>query len=165
MSGREAGRDGAGGRPKATGGATRADTGAGGGAPAEYGAWLTSPPKPGRIAAYLALAVLGAVVGTAGALVQGGWFPGGLILALAASAGLFHGGRTATGSQFGVGAPAAGWLVAVILLSLGRPEGDGAFGAGIGPVIYLLGGAVVAVMCATMSRSPQPAANSGRLGK
>lgn len=190
------GRQGKGGRPKATSGATRAGagaragggkgaatgagasaagtggragagagTGAGAGGHGEPGAWLASPPRPGRIAAYLGLLVLGAVVGTAGALVQGGWFPGGLILALVASAGLFYGGLTATGTSFGVGAPAAGWLIAVILLSLGRPEGDGVFAAGLGPVVYLLGGAVVAVMCATMSRSPQPASQSGRLGK
>ncbi|WTK78452.1 DUF6113 family protein [Streptomyces sp. NBC_01511] len=159
-----------GGGARATG-ATRAGdvtsgaTGAGAARRGEPGAWLTSPPRPGRIAAYLGLLVLGAVVGTAGALVQGGWFPGGLILALLAAAGLFHGGRTATGTSFGVGAPAAGWLIAVIVLSLGRPEGDGVFAAGLGPVVYLLGGALVAVMCATMSRSPQPAAESGRLGK
>ncbi|MFC8830802.1 DUF6113 family protein [Streptomyces sp. NPDC057137] len=169
------GRQGAGGRPKATSGATRAGAGAGAGAGpragagagggGEPGAWLASPPRPGRIAAYLGLLVLGAVVGTAGALVQAGWFPGGLVLALAGSAGLFYGGRVATGTSFGVGAPAAGWLIAVIVLSLGRPEGDGVFAAGLGPVVYLLGGAVVAVMCATMSRSPQPATESGRLGK
>lgn len=181
--GRAGGTGRTGGRPKAkptaTGGATRAGASASGGrgAPSavgftaggagrgEPGAWLASPPRPGRIAAYLGLAVLGVVVATAGALVQGGWFPGGLILALAAAAGLFYGGRTATGTAFGVGAPAAGWLVAVIVLSLGRPEGDQAFGGGLGPVVYLLGGAVVAVMCATMSRSPQPATESGRLGK
>ncbi|WTL22683.1 DUF6113 family protein [Streptomyces sp. NBC_01506] len=121
--------------------------------------------RPGRVAAYLGLLVLGAVVGTAGALVQAGWFPGGLLLALLAAAGLFYGGRTVTGTPLGVGAPAAGWLIAVIILSLGRPEGDGVFAAGVGPVLYLLGGALVAVMCATMSRSPQPAAESGRLGK
>ena len=62
-------------------------------------------------------------------------------------------------------APAAGWLVAVILLSTGRPEGDFAFAAGFGPLVYLLGGALVAVICATMSRLPQPGARSGRLGK
>ncbi|WP_435861562.1 DUF6113 family protein [Streptomyces niveus] len=148
------------------GAAARAGAGAGGaGGRGEPGGWLASPPRPGRIAAYLGLLVLGAVVGTAGALVQGGWFPGGLVLALVASAGLFYGGVTATGTSFGVGAPAAGWLIAVIFLSLGRPEGDGVFAAGLGPVVYLLGGAVVAVMCATMSRSPQPASESGRLGK
>lgn len=148
-----------------TGAAKGASGGAGAAGRGEPGAWLATPLRPGRIGAYLGLAVLGAVVATAGALVQGGWFPGGLILALLGAAGLFHGGRTATGTQFGVWAPATGWLIAVIGLSLGRPEGDGVFAAGVGPVVYLLGGALVAVMCATMSRSPQPATESGRLGK
>ncbi|MFD3519732.1 DUF6113 family protein [Streptomyces sp. NPDC058653] len=169
------GREGAG-RPKAKSGASdaaRAGRGArgGAGAPADAGdpgvpgAWLVSPPRPGRIAAYVGLLILGVAVGTAGSLVQSGFFPGGLFLALLASGGLFYGGRTATGTAFGVGAPAAGWLIAVIVLSLGRPEGDGVFDAGLGPVVYLLGGALVAVMCATMSRSPQPPPESGRLGK
>lgn len=129
------------------------------------GGWLATPPRPGRIGAYLALAVLGALVGVAGSLLQGAWFPGGLLLALLATGGLFYGGLRATGTQFGVGAPAAGWLAAAILLSMGRPEGDAAFSAGIGPLVYLLGGMVVAVMCATMSRLPQPGARSGRLEK
>lgn len=129
------------------------------------GGWLAQPPRPARIAAYTGLLVLGAVVGVAGALAQGGWFPGGLVLALLATAGVFGGGLLATGTQLGVGAPAAGWLIAVILLSMGRPEGDGTFAAGIGPLVYLLGGMVVAVICATMLRLPQPGAKSGRLGK
>ncbi|WP_329382069.1 DUF6113 family protein [Streptomyces sp. NBC_01716] len=152
-------------------GATRADgatsgaAGAGSAGQGVPGLWPASPPRPWRIAAYVGLVILGVVVGTAGSLVQSGFFPGGLVLALVASAALFYGGRTATGTAFGVGAPAAGWLIAVIVLSLGRPEGDGVFDAGLGPVVYLLGGALVAVMCATMSRSPQPGQESGRLGK
>ncbi|MFC9427786.1 DUF6113 family protein [Streptomyces sp. NPDC056987] len=121
--------------------------------------------KPGRIAVYLALLVLGGLVGVAGSLAQGGWFPGGLVLALLATAGLFLGGLYATGTQLGLGAPAAGWLIATIGLSMGRAEGDAAFAAGAGPLVYLLGGMVVAVMCATMSRLPQPGTKSGRLGK
>jgi hypothetical protein len=116
------------------------------------GSWLTQSPKPGRIAAYLGLAVLGALVGIAGSLVQGAWFPGGLVLALLAAVGLFYGSLRATETQLGVVAPAGGWLAAVVVLSIGRPEGDGAFSAGIGPLVYMLGGMAVAVMCATMSR-------------
>ncbi|MFD5034823.1 DUF6113 family protein [Streptomyces sp. NPDC058405] len=129
------------------------------------GGGLSGPPRPARIAAYLALLVLGALVGIAGSLVQGGWFPGGLALALLATAGLFFGGLYVTGTQLGVGAPAAGWLIAAVLLSIGRPEGDGIFAAGFGPLVYLLGGMVVAVMCATMTRLPQPGTKSGRLEK
>lgn len=129
------------------------------------GSWLTQSPKPGRIAAYLSLAVLGAVVGVAGALVQGAWPPSGLVLALLATAGLFYGSLQATGTQLGVVAPAVGWLMAVVALSIGRPEGDGLFSAGIGPLVFMLGGVALAVMCATMTRPPQPGGRSGRLGK
>jgi hypothetical protein len=129
------------------------------------GSWLTQSPKPGRIAAYLGLAVLGALVGIAGSLVQGAWFPGGLVLALLAAVGLFYGSLRATETQLGVVAPAVGWLAAVVVLSIGRPEGDGAFSAGIGPLLYMLGGMAVAVMCATMSRPAQPGGGPGRLGK
>ena len=131
------------------------------------GSWLTrrpEAPRPGRIAAYLALIVLGAVVGTAGSLVQAAWFPGGLLLALLASAGLFLGSLRATGTQLGAVSSAAGWLAAIVVLSTGRPEGDGVFAAGIGPLVYMLGGMAIAVICATMSRLSQPGGGPGRLG-
>ncbi|MDV5148166.1 DUF6113 family protein [Streptomyces sp. SBC-4] len=109
-----------------------------------------------RYAWYGALVVLGALVGTAGALVQAAWFPGGLLLALLATAAVFYGGLRATGTQVGVVAAGGGWLVAVILLSFGRPEGDGAFGGGAGELLFLFGGMAVAVICATLSRLPRP---------
>ncbi|QIP84819.1 hypothetical protein GLX30_13135 [Streptomyces sp. Tu 2975] len=131
------------------------------------GSWLTrspKPPRPGRLVAYVALVILGAIVGTTGSLVQAAWLPGGLALALLASTGLFIGARRATGSQLGVACSAVGWLAAIVVLSTGRPEGDAMFGAGIGPLVFMLGGMAVAVMCATMSRTPQPGGGSGRLG-
>ncbi|MCX4770047.1 MULTISPECIES: DUF6113 family protein [Streptomyces] len=126
---------------------------------------LAAPLNPRRIAALLGLAVLGAVVGIAGTLVQSAWFPGGLLLSLLASAGLFYGGRVLMGTQPGALAPAAGWLISVIVLLGGRPEGDYVFGDELGLALFMLGGMVVAVICATMSRSPQPGADSGRPGK
>lgn len=118
----------------------------------------TSTPSPGvRYALYGALLVLGALVGSAGSLVQAAWFPGGLILALLASTGLFYGGLRATGTQVGVASAGAGWLVAVILLSLGRPEGDGVFGGGGGELLFLFGGMALAVMCATLPQLSRPA--------
>jgi hypothetical protein len=116
------------------------------------GSWLAQSFKPGRIAAYLGLAVLGSVVGIAGSLVQGAWLPGGLLLALLATAGLFYGSLRVTGAQLGVVSPAVGWLLAIVVLSIGRPEGDGLFSAGVGPLVFMLGGMALAVMCATMSR-------------
>ncbi|MFF3372724.1 DUF6113 family protein [Streptomyces sp. NPDC002680] len=138
--------------------------GAGGGG----GSLLAQPlvgPSLGRSVAYLALFVLGAVVGAAGGLVQAAWFPGGLLLALGGAAGLFLGGARAVGSRAGAVAPAAGWMVSVILLTASRPEGDFLFAAGVGSYLFLLGGMAVAVMCATLGQGRQPDGSAVRLGK
>ncbi|MFI1253994.1 DUF6113 family protein [Streptomyces netropsis] len=119
----------------------------------------------GRIAAFAGLAVLGALVGIAGSLVQGGWFPGGLLLALLGIAALCYGGVTATGSRSGGVAPGVGWLIAVLMLTASRPEGDFLFGAGLGSYAFLLGGMIVAVICATVPKLSQPGGPSVRLGK
>ncbi|MFF4244409.1 DUF6113 family protein [Streptomyces sp. NPDC001822] len=125
---------------------------------------LAAPPNPARIPLYVGLVVLGAAVGLAGTLVQAALFPGGLLLALAASAGLFYGGRVLTGTQLGALVPAVGWFISVVLLLGGRPEGDYVFGEEIGLALFLLGGMAVAVMCATMSRLPFQANDTGRPG-
>ncbi|MEV5984633.1 DUF6113 family protein [Streptomyces sp. NPDC052051] len=122
-------------------------------------------PPFGRMAAYLGLAVLGALVGVAGALVQSGWFPGGLLLALAGAAGLFVGGARATAARAGALAPAAGWMIAVVLLTSSRPEGDFLFSAGAGSYLFLLGGMVVAVICATLAGGRSSGGPATRLGK
>ena len=122
-------------------------------------------PSAGRMAAYLGLLVLGAAVGVAGGLVQGAWFPGGLLLALAGAAGLFLGGARATGARAGALAPAAGWMVAVVLLTASRPEGDFLFGAGGGSYLFLLGGMALAVICATLGPGRQPGGDAARLAK
>ncbi|MFI6337037.1 DUF6113 family protein [Streptomyces sp. NPDC050535] len=124
-----------------------------------------SAPSAVRIAVYLGLFVLGAVVGAAGALVQPGWFPGGLLLALAGAGGLFLGGARGVGTRGGAAAPAAGWMVAVVLLTVSRPEGDFLFGTGFGSYLFLLGGMALAVMCATLWQERQPDDPAVRLGK
>ncbi|WP_128379607.1 DUF6113 family protein [Streptomyces cavernae] len=123
------------------------------------------PPSAGRVVAYVGLFLLGAVVGAAGALIQPGWFPGGLLLALLGAAGLFLGGARAMNARAGALAPAAGWMIAVILLTTSRPEGDFLFGAGLGSYLFLLGGMGVAVICATLGRGRQPSGPDTRLGK
>lgn len=127
-------------------------------APGSAGSSANALPvsRNGRYAWYAGLVVLGALVGAAGALVQAAWLPLGLLLALLASAGLFYGGMRATGTQVGVAAAGGGWLLAVILLSFGRPEGDGVFGGGVGELLFLFGGMAIAVMCTTLSRLPRP---------
>ncbi|MEU4655395.1 DUF6113 family protein [Streptomyces sp. NPDC023723] len=123
------------------------------------------PPSLGRSALYLALLVLGALTGAAGALVQPAWFPGGLLLALAAEAGLCVGAARAVGARGAAVAPALGWAVAVILLTASRPEGDFLFAAGSGSYLFLLGGIAVAVICATLAPVRQPDGDAVRLGK
>ncbi|WP_217246583.1 DUF6113 family protein [Streptomyces sp. AC602_WCS936] len=123
------------------------------------------PPSLGRAALYLGLFVLGAVVGVAGALVQPAWFPGGLLLALAAEAGLCLGAGRAVGRRGGAVAPAAGWALAVVLLTTSRPEGDFLFAVGSGSYLFLLGGIAIAVMCATLAPVRQPDGDAVRLRK
>jgi hypothetical protein len=118
---------------------------------------LMTPPA--RAVAYLGLAVLGALVAVAGALIQAGWFPGGLLLALAGCAAVFYGGTKLTGTRLGAVVPAVVWLVCVMLLSSTRGEGDFLFAAGVGPYVYLLGGAMAAVICATVPQLVPSGAN------
>ncbi|MFC8346551.1 DUF6113 family protein [Streptomyces sp. NPDC057280] len=134
----------------------------------DRGPMLAQPlkaPSAGRALLYLGLFVLGAVVGAAGSLVQSGWFPGGLLLALAGEAGLCLGGARAADGRGGAVAPAAGWVLAVILLTASRPEGDFLFGAGAGSYLFLLGGMATAVICATLGLGRQPDGDAVRLRK
>ncbi|MCK8434520.1 hypothetical protein G3I77_16280 [Streptomyces sp. D2-8] len=123
------------------------------------------PPTAGRIGAFLGFFVLGAVVGVAGALVQPGWFPGGLLLALAGEAGAVLGAARVLRGRVGGVAAAAGWMLAVVLLTASRPEGDFLFAAGSGSYLFLLGGIAVAVICATFAPGRQPDGGSVRLAK
>ncbi|MGH3309602.1 MAG: DUF6113 family protein [Streptomyces sp.] len=117
-------------------------------------------PVPGGRAArglvYLALTVLGVLAAVAGSLVQSGWFPGGLVLALAGAVGLFWGGTKLCRTRVGAVAPGVGWAVTVVLLTTARPEGDFLFGAGFGSYVFLLGGMLAAVMCATIALPAPP---------
>ncbi|MFD5737946.1 DUF6113 family protein [Streptomyces sioyaensis] len=123
------------------------------------------PLTGGRASTYVLLLVAGVLVAFAGTLVQAAWFPGGLLLALAGVGGLFYGGGRATGTPAGVLVPGAAWLVTVFLL-LGdvRPEGDFLFGAGLGSYIFLLGGILVAVICATAAQMRVAGVRYGRVG-
>lgn len=160
-----AARGGAGGGAGTGAGSGAGAAGAGGGRGGAAGTGLAAPLSLGRVAAYVLLFVLGAVVAAAGGLVQAAWFPGGLLLALAAAGGLFYGGQVALGRTGGVLAPGAGWLLTVILLSDARPEGDFLFGAGLGTYVFLVGGIVLAVICATGSQMRANGAQAARLGK
>ncbi|MEU6506802.1 MULTISPECIES: DUF6113 family protein [unclassified Streptomyces] len=132
------------------------------------GSLLAQPlqrPSAARMAAYAGLFLLGAVVGLAGTLLQAAWFPGGLLLGFAGAAGTFLGGAYATGGRGGAVAPVAGWIIAVILLTTSRPEGDFLFTAGGASYLFLLGGMALAVICATLGAGRQPGGGPARLGK
>ncbi|MCH6162381.1 DUF6113 family protein [Streptomyces marispadix] len=120
--------------------------------------WPTRVPasRTARLAVYLLLLALGVVTAAAGALVQSGWFPGGLVLALAGAVGLFWGGAKLCRTRVGAAAPGVGWVVTVFALTSPRPEGDFVFGAGIGSYVFLLGGVLAAVMCATIALPAPP---------
>ncbi|WP_229758811.1 DUF6113 family protein [Peterkaempfera bronchialis] len=110
----------------------------------------TPPPRGARIAAYVLLLVLGMATALAGSFAQSLWFPGGLLLALAATVGLFYGGLRLTTTKLGAGAPLIGWFLALMVLMSPRPEGDFILASGIGPYVYLFAGAVGGVICATL---------------
>jgi hypothetical protein len=119
--------------------------------------WGAYPGAVGaRAAVYTGLAVLGVLTGVAGTLLEAAWFPLGLVVALAAAVGLFHGGAKLCRTKVGAAAPGAGWAVAVMLMTTSRPEGDFLFGAGIPSYIYLFGGLLAAVMCTTIALPAPP---------
>ena len=111
---------------------------------------LEAPWPRGRIAVYAVLVVLGAVVGLAGCFVQALWFPGGLLLSLAAAFALFYGGRTLTRTKLGAGLPALGWFGMLLVANSPRPEGDFLVAGNLGSFVFLLGGLALAVICSTM---------------
>lgn len=115
-----------------------------------------SASRTARMGVYLLLLALGVLTAAAGALVQSAWLPGGLLLALAGAVGLFWGGAKLCRTRAGAAAPGVGWVVTVFLLTSPRPEGDFAFGAGIGSYVFLLGGVLAAVMCATIALPAPP---------
>lgn len=108
------------------------------------------PSRGRRIAAYPGLFVLGALVSLCGCFVQSLWSPGGLLLALAATAGVFYGGLRLTGTKLGAGIPLIGWFLMLTVLLAPRPEGDFILTSGLRSYAYLLGGALIGVICATL---------------
>lgn len=126
---------------------------------------LAAPPNPRRIPLYAGLAVLGAAVGLSRHPRPGGPVPG-RVAARARSVGGTVPRRPGADPDTArrAGLAAVGWFIAVIVLLGGRPEGDYVFGEEIGLALFMLGGMAVAVICATMSRLPYSANDTGRSG-
>lgn len=110
-------------------------------------------PTAARIACYPLLTLLGAVVGLAGCFAQALWFPGGLLLALAATIALFYAGHLLTGTRMGALLPALGWFAVLLVAMTPRPEQDFLLASSAGSYIYLFVGAVGGVICATLPRA------------
>ncbi|MFF4339938.1 DUF6113 family protein [Kitasatospora sp. NPDC001540] len=108
------------------------------------------PPRGLRVAAYVVLFLLGAAVSVCGAFVQTLWGGFGVLLALAACGGLFYGGLRATGTKLGAGCALGGWFVVLAVLLAPRPEGDLVLSATASAYLYLFGGALLGVVCATL---------------
>ncbi|MBW1599659.1 DUF6113 family protein [Streptomyces sp. JJ38] len=106
----------------------------------------------GRLLTLGALAVVGVVVAVAGALVHTAFLPGGLLLALGGIAALCVGGSLLLRTRAGAAVPAVAWTLTVLVLLLWtRPEGDFLFGTALGSYVFLYGGMILAVICATVA--------------
>jgi Family of unknown function (DUF6113) len=117
--------------------------------------------------AYLVLLILGAVVGVTGSFVQAVTvhagpvpIPVGLAIALGGCAGLFMGGAWVMRSRLGAVVPAVAWLLAVLLMSSKRPEGDVVLPQEATAYGYLFLGTLLGALTATLSgaRLRQPVA-------
>jgi hypothetical protein len=112
----------------------------------------------GRVAAYAAFLVLGAVIGAAGSFLQAVTvdagpvpLPVGLVLALAGSVGVFAAGGRLLRSRLGAVVPAVAWLVAVLVMSGKRPEGDVVLPQQATAYGYLFLGTLLGAMTVTLS--------------
>jgi hypothetical protein len=138
--------------PGAAGGASAAG-GAGGRAESPLDALVTG-------AAYAALGLLGGVFGLVGSYAQE-WTAGDvpvtsivlvpLVYAMTRLAGWGMGGK------IGAAVPAVVWGVAVIVMSMQRPEGDLVVPGTLAGYVYIVGGMVAAGIAVARVPSPGPA--------
>lgn len=105
-----------------------------------------------------AVAVLGSFVHAVGPT-EPVKVPLGLLWAYAMTAALLAVGRLVTGGRSGAAAVSAGWVVALLLLSAPRPEGDLVVTGSLAGYAWLLGGLVV---CAVGVGWPTATAAPGR---
>lgn len=104
-------------------------------------------PAPLRVVLHVAAVVAGAAAGVLGSFVHPlTWLrlPVGLLEAFALTAAVVATAGLLTRSRSGAGAAVAGWLVAVVTMSLQRSEGDLVVPASVLGYCWLLGGTVVA---------------------
>jgi hypothetical protein len=124
-----------------------------------------------RLPAHLAGLVGGLLVGCAGSFLQAVVvdagpvaLPVGLVAALTLTAyAVLRCGQLA-GSRGGALMALAGWLIAVIAVSLPTSEGDVVLPNATRSLVWLYGGTVTAAACVLPAHARRPAADSGRAG-
>ena len=120
-----------------------------------------------RVVGLIALLLLGAVIGIAGAFVQaqrvlvdlpwgGVVIPWGVPLVWVALVAAVRAGAWWLGTRWGSWSVLAGWLVATVALSAESPSGDLALSGGSRQLTYLLGGVIIGSAAATL-RVPRAA--------
>lgn len=109
------------------------------------------PMTAGRLLGLVLLAVLGFLVAVAGSLVQAGWPPLGLLLAVGGAVGLFWGGALALRGKLGAVVPACAWALTVLALTTTRGAGDFLFASGAGSYLFLFGGMLAAGLCVALA--------------
>lgn len=87
--------------------------------------------------------------------------PGGLLCALALSGAVLVTAGLLVGARSGAAAAAAGWFLAVLLLSTQRPEGDLVVAGNTMGYAWLLGGTLVAGLAIAWPYGPGPTSSAG----
>jgi hypothetical protein len=106
-------------------------------------------------AAYGALLVLGFVLGAYGAFVSSMaafGVPWGALGVVAANALTCWLAGRAMGGKLGAAAPFGGWIIAVVLLSVQRSEGDFVITGSVGGYLFLFGGTAAAAAAVALTR-------------
>ncbi len=124
-----------------------------------------TPPEPPREpgfltgAVYGALAVMGVMLGVIGSY-EFSWEAGGIpVAALAWSVvnlAFFRAAGWAVSGKLGATVPAAVWLIAVLVLSSRRPEGDLVVTGTTAGYVFIFGGALAAALAVAWTPSIRP---------
>ncbi|MCK1796030.1 DUF6113 family protein [Streptomyces sp. XM4193] len=103
-----------------------------------------------RAAGLALLVLLGVLVGATGLLVHAGWFPGGLLLALAALVGACVAGADLAGGRPGALAPGLGWALVVLPMTFWTTAEGDFLATDLTAALFLYGGVIAVVICATL---------------
>jgi uncharacterized protein DUF6113 len=109
---------------------------------------------------YVVLALLGVVFGVFGTFHYSwslGWLPLGSLLLVAANFAVCRLAGRGLGGKLGATVPWAGWMVPVVVLSTGRPEGDVLIAGDLAGYLFIVGGMVAGGIAIGLTKSARPA--------